>query len=200
MACDPCIARITAEQAIAAKREYWLTRCPKLYLNTDINHREFPREIYKATKDTPLDKSLLFLGPSGTCKTRVAMLRMKAALVAGLQIKFIWPEQIEQFKGYDSERRLEGLASWGMVLLDDPLLTACREPKLADTLKNIIDILVRHQRPFIVTSQIGEEDFMSGNTYGDLKASDRERGLAIMRRLKEYCTIVHFKAPARFAT
>lgn len=198
VACDPCIARIQAEERITARREHWLRICPPLFQRTDVNHREFPQAQYKEAKAIPLAKSLLLLGPSGCGKTRVAMTRMKFALLADIQVKAIWPEQLERYKGYDSEARIEALKQFGLVLLDDPLLTACRTPALADVLKNIIDILLRHEIAFIVTSQIGEEDFHEGKSFGDLKQSDRERGLAIMRRIKEAATVITFRPPIHF--
>lgn len=194
VACDPCIKRIKEQQEMERTREYWYRVCPEQFRTTDINHPKFHKGAYARVKAVDPGKSLFLHGPSGAGKTRIGMLRLKSAVLRGMSVKVVWPEQLESFKGYNAEAKLENLATFDMVLMDDPLLTACREPKLADTLKHLIDILMRHQKPFIVTSQIGEDDFLSGNTYGDLKASDRERGFAIMRRLKENCEVISFRA------
>ncbi len=193
VACDPCITRINRERELDAARDYWLRVCPASFRATDTQHPMFPRSIHTRVQALDLNKSLFLYGPTGTCKTRIAMLRLKAAVLKGKDVKIIWPEQLESYKGYTAETKFEAIASFDMVLLDDPLITACRETRLADTLKHLVDILMRHDRTLIVTSQIGEEDFLSGNTYGELKPADRERGAAIMRRLKEKCEVIAFK-------
>lgn len=192
VSCDPCIERIKREQEMEKVRAYWTHVCPARFRETNPKHPDFPRAVYARVQSLDLGKSLFLYGPTGTGKTRVGVLRLKAAVLKGKRVKIVWSEQIENYRGYTAEARFDNLSAFDMVLLDDPLITACRDPKLADTLKHLVDILMRHERPFIVTSQIGEDDFLSGNTYGDLKPSDRERGAAIMRRLKEYCEVVPF--------
>lgn len=192
VSCEPCIARIKQEQLEDQAAAYWQRVCPAQFLATNTGHKDFPREIWQRIRNMPLGQSLFLLGPTGTGKTRVAMLRLKQAAVSGNSIKVIWPEQLEAFRGYTAEARYESITGFDHVLLDDCLMTACREARLADSLKHIIDVLMRHARPFIITSQIGSEEFMSGNSYGDLKDADRERGAAIMRRLREICTVVKF--------
>jgi hypothetical protein len=190
VACDPCIARKQHEQMLDACRHYWAKVCPPLFMETKTTHPGFPRERWARIKALPLDQSLFICGPSGQFKTRMAFLRLQHAVNAGMSVKVIWPEKLEHFKGFASETRMEALADFGMILLDDPLLTACRSANLADGLKHMIDLLMRFKIPFIITSQVGESDFLSGNSYGEMKAAEKERGSAIMRRIKECCTIV----------
>lgn len=192
VACEPCIERIKREMREQETAAYWHRICPAQFLSTRDDHPGFPRGKWAAIKKVDVNRSIFLFGPTGTGKTRCAFLRLRQAALLGQSVKILWPEQLEAFRGYTAEARYEQLAGFDVVLLDDPLITACRESKLADSLKHIIDVLMRHEKPFIITSQIGHEEFMSGNSYGDLKQADMERGAAIMRRIREACEVIRF--------
>lgn len=193
VACEPCITRVKAQQKRESLRAYWGKVCPPFFQDTSTTRLGWPRERWAKVMAVPPGKSIFLHGPSGTHKTRMALVKMQNLMndaENGLSVKVVWPEQLEHFKGYGSENRMAALAEYDVILLDDPLLTACRDAKLADALKHIIDLLMRNKVTFIITSQLGESEFLSGNSYGDLKASDKERGAAIMRRIKEICEVI----------
>jgi DNA replication protein DnaC len=199
VACDACREKAISDEANERHRKYWEAVCPERYRLTDLNHADFPKAIYgdcrKLMADNP-SQSFFLYGPTGTCKTRLGMMLLKRALHADNRVGVLWPEKLATIKeSFGETRTFDRYADYDTLLMDDTLLTACREPKLTEALKQLIDVRMRHNRPFIITSQIGEEGFKSGKEYGELKDADIERIDALIRRLREECRVVSFAKP-----
>lgn len=196
VACDPCRSKAQKAEANERHRKYWEHICPERYRETDLNHPDFPKAVWddvkKAYDENPGQSFFLF-GPSGQCKTRVGMLILKRALIRhNKRVNVLWPEKLKTIAGGWENSAFDTYAAHDLLLLDDSLLTACREPKLIDALKQLIDVRMRHNRAIIVTSQIGEEGVKSGKEYGDAKQADLERIDALVRRLREVCKVIPF--------
>lgn len=197
VACDACIEKHQTDAAMERHRKWWEHVCPERFRKTDVAMSSFPKAIWqeaKAAYDANPKQSFFLYGPTGTCKTRVGMLLLKRALVRhDSKVGVLWPEKLSTLKSTFETTVFDRYAEYDYLLLDDTLLTACREPKLVETVKQLIDVRMRHERPFIVTSQIGqEEELKEGKEFGEAKAADIERIKALMRRLREECKVIGF--------
>lgn len=197
VACDPCIAKHNENEALERHRKLWEHVCPERFRSTDVKHAEFPAAIFADLKTGMKEKpnqSLFLYGPTGSGKTRVAMLLLKLHLHWwNRRVGVLWPEKVRTLsQGYENTT-FDLYAGYEVLLMDDCLLTACRESKQVDALKQLVDVRMRHERPFIITSQIGtEEDLKDGKEFGDAKTADIERIKALLRRLREDCRVVSF--------
>lgn len=191
--CDDCSAANKDAWAIADAKKRWESVCPVGYRDTDKKHAGFPRAQYDQLKSWTGQGSLFFYGGTGKGKTRLAMLMVKRALLKGYGVGVLWPEKIRSLvQGYDSSF-FDTYSDIPVLLMDDSLITACRESKLVDAVKTLLDVRMRGKKTTIFTSQIGtEEEIAGGKEFGDAKAADLERIKAIVRRLRESCTIVSF--------
>jgi hypothetical protein len=194
VACAACIQAHAQADKEKMYREYWQKVCPEDFRDTSLTHEGFPADIVAALKKKDPARSLFFYGPTGTAKTRVAMLMLYEALLRGQRVGVLWPEKLAGLKSdFDDRGSFERYAAYDVLLMDDALLTAVRASKLIDALKQLIDVRMRHRRPFIITSQIGSEaDLKEGKEFGDAKAADIERIKAMLRRLNETCDVVPF--------
>ncbi len=195
VACDSCIERIQHDEKINMYAGYWKQVCPANYRETNIHREGFPlaiwKEVQQLDKATP-GQSFFLYGPTEAGKTRVAFLLLKQALLRGERVGVLWPEKISTLKTHFKTDVFDHYASYDRLLLDDTLLTACRESEMVDLVKMLVDVRMREKRPMILTSQIGEEGVQDGKQYGEVKSTDLERIAALMRRLRETCTVVPF--------
>ncbi len=200
VACDPCLAKHKKDERTKRHRDYWESVCPASYRDTDPKRKDFPLAIWqtiKADYDAQPEQSWFLYGPTGSAKTRTAMLLMLRALHRkDIPVQAIWPEKLAMLNRQsfnDGESYFDRMAKVGMLLLDDALLTACRESKLIDAVKMLLDARMRAKLPTIITSQIGnEDDLAGGKEFGDAKTADLERIKALLRRVRESCRIVSF--------
>lgn len=199
IACDSCIEKHLEAEKDGRQKKYWEHVCPERFRSTDQTFKDWPAAIWRTvrTEQNANPKRSFFLyGPTGTCKTRMGMLLLKYALRDDRRVGVLWPEKLRTLsQGFDNSA-FDRYAEYDVLLLDDVLLTAVRESKLMDALKQLIDVRMRHERPFIITSQIGsEDDLKDGKEFGDAKAADVERIKALLRRLREDCLVVPFAQP-----
>jgi len=193
VACDECIERHTYKEKMKRYRAFWEATVPERYRETDLNHADFPKAIWeelKATDTANPGGSYFLFGPTGTGKSRLAVLLLKQALLRDQHIGILWPEKLSTLKSSWETTTFDKYAAYDVLLFDDTLLAACREAKLVEVLKQLVDVRMRHNRPIIVTSQIGEAGVVSGKEYGDAKEADIERIGALIRRLREYCKVI----------
>jgi DNA replication protein DnaC len=201
--CDECRAKWEAAEFKEKMGKKWDLICPKRFRDTDKNHPGFARQQYAALT-SPVrwsgQSSLFLYGPTGQCKTRVAMMMLKRALIAGYSVGVLWPEKMRGLiSGYTSEV-FDSYANVGVLVMDDLLLTACRESRLIEALKQLVDVRMREERATIFTSQIGaEKEITEAKEFGDAKEADVARIQALLRRLREAYKIVAFD-PAPVAT
>jgi hypothetical protein len=191
--CDECRDAAQKRHDTERIKKLWDKICPELYRKTDPNHPEFPKAIYDdVRKGDPL-QSLFLYGPTGSCKTRVGMRLLRSHLISGHSVSVIWPHQLRTLtQGYDNSA-FEACLGVDVLLLDDALLTACRESKLVDCVKMLVDARMMRERRTIITSQIGsEDDIAKGKEFGEAKSADVERIKALLRRLREKFRVVPF--------
>jgi DNA replication protein DnaC len=198
--CDECREQFLHEEGMKKARTYWEKICPVKFRESDINRTDFPKAIWLKAKKDFLEggckKSQFLIGPTGSAKTRIAFLMLKHALLKGFNIGVLWPEDLPRLNTAFKSENFERFATIGVLLVDDGLLSACRDSKQTDYLKMLIDVRMRNSLTTIFTSQVGANAFMAGNKeYGDLQDADIQRIDAIMRRLREDCDIVTFKSP-----
>lgn len=196
-ACDECRAEYLKLIQEEAQRNHWEANCPEDFRDTSTKHPSFPRDIHKSLADWLAGESLFLYGPSGAGKTRVAILLLKRALLNGYTIGFLWPEEMKDAaKSLDRLKRIHWFGRHDVLLMDDALLTGAQDEKIADFMKDLIDYMMRHKRVFIVTSQIGGDDYMEqANKFGNLTKTDKERIEALLRRLRDKCRVVPFAKP-----
>ncbi len=194
VACEECIERITSADKRDSNSGIWKKICPERFRQTDLTHVDFPKAIYADLKKNAGSKQSLFLyGPTRTGKTRVGMLMLERAMLRDQRVGVLWPEKLHLLtKGYDNAL-FDKYAEYDALLMDDTLLTACRESKLLDAVKLLLDVRMREERVTIFTSQIGTEDEIAGGKeFGEAKPADLERIKAIIGRLRESCVVVNF--------
>jgi DNA replication protein DnaC len=197
LACDECIERHKEAETTERHRKFWEHVCPERFRSTDPKHADFPGAIFadlkKALRDNS-NQSFFLYGPTGSCKTRVGMLLLKMQLHwFNRRVGVLWPEKVRTLSQGFETTTFDHYANYDVLLMDDVLLTSVRESKLMDAVKQLIDVRMRHERPFIITSQIGtEDDLKDGKEFGDAKTADVERIKALLRRLREDCRVVSF--------
>lgn len=199
-ACQDCRDKWEETQGAQRLTKHWEKICPKGYRDTDRTHAGFPKAQWEALTNPERwngQQSLFFHGPTGKGKSRLAFLMLWRAMVANRWVGVLWPEKLRSLgQGFDSTT-FDHYAAFDVLLMDDPLLTACRESKLVDSVKMLIDVRMREKRATILTSQIGtEEEITQGKEFGDAKVADKERIAAILRRLKESCRVISFVTAA----
>lgn len=196
VACAACIAAHRKADRWEQAKRYWKALCPERFQETDVDHADFPKVAKviwgQLEKAETAGQSYFLIGPSRTGKTRVAMLLLRAALIRGQFVGVLWPERIPSLRSNFDTVPFDKYAAYDVLLFDDALLTACREPKLLETVKQLLDVRMRHNRASIFTSQIGEAGVISGKEFGDVKEADLARVDALIKRLREDCKVISF--------
>lgn len=191
--CDGCHATYLEQERMGRMKKAWEHLCPAGFRDTDKTHAGFPKAQAAQLKEWDGGKSLFLFGPTGHGKTRLAMLMLKRVMLRGMIVGVLWPEKLRSLvQGYDNTT-FDHYTTHDVLLMDDVLLTACRESKLVDAVKMLLDVRMRNNKATIFTSQIGtEEEIAGGKEFGEAKSADLERIKAILRRLRETCTVVSF--------
>ena len=184
---------IEDEAAKGRAKKHWEKVCPKGFRDTDKAHAGFPKLQLAQLKDWIGEESLFLYGPTGMGKTRLALLMIRRAMMKNKWVGVLWPEKLRSLtQGFDNTT-FDHYAAYDVLLMDDPLLTACRESKLVDAVKMLVDVRMREKRPTIFTSQIGtEEELSDGKEFKEAKAADMERIKATLRRIKDSCKVITF--------
>ena len=192
-ACDECIEKAADLAAKGRVKKHWEKICPKGFRDTDKKHAGFPKLQLDQLNGWTGTESLFLYGPTGMGKTRLAMLMIRRAMMKNHWVGVLWPEKLRSLtQGFDNST-FDHFAAYDVLLMDDPLLTACRESKLVDAVKMLVDVRMREKRATIFTSQIGtEEEVTDGKEFGEAKGADKERIKAVLRRIKETCRVISF--------
>lgn len=193
-ACDACRKKSDEKDALDRAKKHWEHICPQGLRDTDRDHADFPRAQYEQLRSWIGDSSLFFYGDSRTGKTRLALLMLKRALLKGKFIGVLWPEDFDAMKNHRTPKEeLHRYGAYDVLLLDDVLLSGARDERLSGWLKNLLDYMIRHKRHWIVTSQIGGDDYAEqARKFGDIDKSDEKRIEALLGRLRENSQVVPF--------
>lgn len=193
--CDDCRNAALHDMHIAKAKGYWESICPSSYRDTDKKHAQFPTGIFSTMSDYKGQESLFLYGPSGSGKTRCAMLLLKRCLLANQHVGCLWPEELKHaaHSFNDRLRYLRQYARYDLLLLDDALLTGAQDEKMASFLVDLIDMLMRSKHRFIITSQIGGDDYTDQAKKSDRTTKvDMDRIDALLRRIRQSCKVVPF--------
>lgn len=204
-ACDKCVQAALKSDAHDKAKVYWKSICPDSYLNTakdyagDPEHAPpipaFPIGIFNTLADYKGKESLFLYGPSGSAKTRCAMLLMKRCLLANLHVGCLWPEELKHaaHSFQDRLKFLKSYARYDLLLMDDALLTGAQDEKMASFLTDLVDLMMRNKNNFIITSQIGGADYKEQAQKSDKTTRvDLDRIDALLRRIQQSCRVVPF--------
>ena len=201
--CPPCQAKLRAEQEAAertreaeARRKAWAELCPVEFRandeggETDPNRLRLEQPKFSEALRWRFGKTgLLLIGPSGTCKTRVAWRILRREFEAGRRVVAM---KAHGFGVECQERRTSkgGFADWYRHLVRVPLLFIddLGKGRFTDDAEShffgLIDERTENGRPMIITSN---------STGTALKARmSEDRGEPIIRRLRDYCQTVVF--------
>ena len=193
VACDRCVQEWQEKQATDRIKVIWSTLCPPAYRDTKTDHPGFPIDAWHSLTGWDGGKSLLLYGLTRTGKTRTAFMLLRRALARGMSCVVLWPEDIKELGAArdGGAGRLRTLANFDVILLDDSLLAASGEDRSVETLKQLIDLLLRHNRVFILTSQIGGSDMQAeASKYGGPSGTAVKRIQALAERIREVAQIV----------
>jgi hypothetical protein len=204
-ACDNCRNAAIAYENGEKAKTYWESICPDAYLDTDENYpgdklhnppiAPFPAGLFRTLSDYRGQESLFIYAPSGSAKTRCAMLLMKRCLMNNLHVGCLWPEELKHAAHSFNDRLklLKWYARFDLLLLDDALLTGAQDEKMASFLQDLVDMLMRSKHHFIITSQIGGDDYKEQANKSDKTTKvDHDRIDALLRRIREVCRVVPF--------
>lgn len=193
-ACDECRAKSEHDEALKRAEKHWKSICPPAFRDTSKEHKDFPIGAFNTLNDWKGQQSLFLYGPSRAGKTRAAMLLLKRAMLNGQHVGVLWPEQLKAVKfARDNLETMNRLALYDVLLLDDALLTGAANDSISEYLKDLVDLMIRQQKRFIITSQIGGNDYReAAKKYHNLATSDIERIEALLKRIDESCRVVPF--------
>jgi len=193
-ACDDCRAAYLDDMRLAGCRSYWEATCPADIRATDVRRDDFPRAIYTSLLPYTGTESLFLYGPTRSGKTRVAAMLLKRAMLAGRDVGILWPEELKDAaQSRDRLKLLRGYAARQVLMMDDAVLTGAHDEKVSSFVKDLLDMIMREQHQFIITSQIGSTDYEEqADKFGNLTKADRERIAALWSRIRERCRVIPF--------
>lgn len=201
--CDPCQDRLRAAKAETERsgqeqqrKAAWATLCPSEFRTVEEGGNTCPNRLRLEQPDFAKAMSwkfggrgLLLIGPSGTCKTRVAWRIVRREFEAGRRVMAM---KAHGFGIECVERRTSkgGFADWYRQLVRVPLLFIddLGKGRFTDDVESqffgLIDERTENGRPLIITSN------STGNALKERMSADR--GEPIIRRLRDYCDSVVF--------
>lgn len=197
VSCDNCRQATEKLWKMDSAKIYWESICDETFRDTDKNHPGFPKSQYEVTKDYLGTESLMFLGPTGKGKSRLAMMLLKRCLIrCDMHVGVLWPEELSAVKGARGRETLDMIGKWGkydLLLMDDSISAGAQDSRVTDFLKQLLDYRMRHKRHQIVTSQIGSVDYQEHRDKNDNQTkTDKALVEALLRRFKEVCRQVMF--------
>lgn len=192
--CDQCIADYERTTAVEEARRKWRLLCPPDFQRTDLRHPEFNSPAWHILQQIDPTRNVILLGATGRCKTRMALERIKRALLAGRSCSVIWPEEIRELAGSHSRQLawLQLQSSFDLVLLDDPFFAGVASESTSELLKDLLDRRLRWARSTLLTTQINAEEFRGDAAkFRGHTASEARRIDAIIRRIRGQFAVVN---------
>lgn len=202
-ACDPCREAAQEEDRKGKCDKRWGQVCSpsSIFRKTDPTHPSFPTAQFEATKKWFGEESLIFLGPSGKGKSRLAMHLLKRCLyLRGKSIVVLWPEKLAHYarNQYERSAGLDEYAAHDVLLLDDPLLGSAIDDRISGFLRELLDMRSREGKSHLMTSQFGGTEYRAAfdgfmeRTGQKATAQDWARFDALFRRCAEGARVVSF--------
>jgi len=195
--CPPCEDKAKVKfdegkerEKALVKREKWEELCPKLYQNTDINHKGFPVHIWEKIKGRKhSERGIMLRGDSRTGKTRLMFKylehlffshRVKPMILYAGELSLNITNLLDNTRMYKEwEERLKTVP---LLFLDDLFAEKYTE-RSEDVLFRIIDTRTRDMLPIYSTTQKKGVAIEKG-------FQDKDRAIALTERLREFCDII----------
>jgi DNA replication protein DnaC len=184
--CNECVEKYKRERDLKLMEKYWKKVCPAEYRSTDLKHETWNKEAWDKARQIPLSESLVIIGESGQCKTRIACERAKRAILTGKTVSLMWPDELKEIPRFTSRKDyIQDLCKPDYLLLDDAFLCGSKEAA-AELLKDIIDKRIREQKATVITTQISGEDWKGDAAkFKNMTKAENDRIDAVVRRVKE---------------
>jgi hypothetical protein len=185
--CDECYPVACRKLVMEEYRKRWLRFCPPMYQSTDLESDEFNKAAWAHVKAVPLDKSLVFVGASGQCKTRIMMERLKRCLIAGKPVDVLWADKLDEIiESRKTAKAMQQYADVPVLGIDDFGTSGSAYESVSKFLKGLIDRRMREGRTTIITTNLrGRDVTQDADKFGNSTKADKERTLAIVRRLRD---------------
>lgn len=184
--CEECGTRGQEKQEMSAKlermRQRWLQLCPPLFRDTIFD--KLPRrELSEAAVNWKYNpKGLNLWGFPGTGKTRTAFLILEREHFNGRHCRSIGPGEFQAADKAERAKWLKAVERAELVLFDDVdkfKLSAAHE----DSFFAVVDHRAKYKRPTLWT----------GNSSGESLKVMFTHGEALVRRIRQFNTSIHFK-------
>lgn len=176
--------------------EYFLKICPKLYQNSDMARLPRQAEAKKVLAWEYNPTGLFLIGPSGTGKTRAMWMLLKRLILEQENYQRLVFFQgaifaLKASKAYGdpdfTEQWLEKMAKIPLLVIDDIFKGKMSEAQ-ETAIYTILELRASDMVPTILTTNTGGELLLQRMT----DAGREDRGPAIIRRIKDFCTIINF--------
>lgn len=191
--CSECVSKIKAERKSSERSSRtveWEALCPKEFRCTVPSRLPFPSKLDRVLNWRFGPRGLMLTGPTGSGKSRSAWALAKREFFAGRSVAAV--DALFSVK-YAQKVNVGGSAvlEWieeklnsSILLLDDVLKVKLENSGAEAALFAIINDRTEQQRPIILTTQDSPETLM--------QRMSRDRGEALLRRLKEFCETIVF--------
>lgn len=179
MICEECTARNSARAAAAVEsaihRERvakWEKICPPLYQQTDVLRPELNQAALRKVMEwnPACGTGLAIQGPAGTCKTRMAFLRLRELHFNGVTVRAIRAPELnwistQQFSNDAEEKSnaiavLRSLKSASVLFIDD-LGKERATARLETELWDLLEARASKRMPIIFTTNFSGDEFAS---------------------------------------
>jgi DNA replication protein DnaC len=196
--CPGCLELIAEERkemkaAVEAKRkEGLLAKIPAAFRHTEKSKLPFPAAMDRAARWQFGPKGLLLHGETGSGKSRIIWEIAKREILAGRNVRAVSSFELVRYPslwmmGSDAASQFaQDLVTAEILLLDDVFKAKATE-RIEELLFAVIDERGMWERPCLVTLND------TGETLKERLSTDR--GPALVRRLKDYCTSINIAEP-----
>ena len=197
--CDDCLAgeadasTARARQRAEDDKEQRLLAIPEAFRRTEQSKLPIPANLDTALRWEFGPRGLLFCGATGTGKSRIMWEVARREILAGRNIHAVNAFRLTRYPalfmaGDDAAGKVaDEMAKADLLLLDDVFKAKATE-RVEELLFAVIDERGSHERPCLITV-----NDTGASLEGRLSA---DRGPALIRRLREYCDPILFRAPA----
>jgi DNA replication protein DnaC/primosomal protein DnaI len=195
--CDEC--RKQAEKDAARKIQYerhdrqerLLSEVPVAFQHTNRAKLPDPSKLDAAMRWKFGPRGLLFLGPTGCGKSRVMWELAKREVLAGKIVGHLSAYELTRYPAMlmqnddSAQNFVEAFIKCDLLLLDDVFKAKATE-RIEEMIFAIIDERGSWERPCIVTLNDTGETLQ--------KRLSGDRGPALVRRLREFCSTIQFES------
>jgi len=167
-----------------------------VYAQNSWRNQQFRQSMSKVREKWDGTKSLIIRGETGVAKTRCMCEALGEHYKRGENVLVLFSEDIREAAS-SGQARWAKLRDWSQVDLlgiDDPFFSGMASENQIAFVKDLIDRRQRHDKKFIITTQIGGAEIAEANNkYKNTDKSSMEQVNALVRRLREQCAGVTLK-------